>query len=519
MVLAILPVALRLALLPHSPAPTPSGADDFAYLLLGDTLRHFRFANPPHALPEFFEQLFVLQRPTLSSIYPIGQGLVLALGSILFGHPWAGVLVSIAALCSLSYWMLIGWTTPGWALAGGVLAVIEFGPLSYWTNSYWGGAVSAIAGCLVFGALPRLRQRYRHSHALALGAGLGLQLITRPYEFLLLVICVALFFLPALRNIEWHRASNPVPLVALPLACAGALMLFHNRQVTGSWTILPYQLYRYQYGVPTTFTFQPNPIPHQSLNREEDLDYRAQSAIHGPDGETGHAYFERLIYRARFYRFFLLAPLYLAFLAFLLMIREFRFLWVLLTLLVFAAGCNFYPYFYPHYIAAITCLFLLASITGLQRLNEFQLRRNLPGPHMATVLLSICVAHFLFWYTVHASASDQTRSALTRFETWDFINYGDPEGRISIYQELERAPGKQLAFVRYGPQHIFHEWVHNAADIDAAHVVWAHDLGSTENQKLLEYYPNRKAWLVEPDAIPPRLSAYVPEPPSFESAP
>ncbi len=236
-----------------------------------------------------------------------------------------------------------------------------------------------------------------------------------------------------------------------------------------------------------------------------------------PIDEAWQAYFERLLYRARFYRFFLLAPLYLALVAFLVSIREFRFLWVLLTFLVFAAGTNFYPYFYPHYVAAITCLFLLATVRGLQQLNQFQIRLNLPGPEIAALLLSICIAHFLFWYTVHACATDQTRFTLSRFETWDFINYGDPEGRISINQRLERAPGKQLAFVRYGPQHLFHEWVHNAADIDAARVVWAHDLGSAENQKLLEYYPHRKAWLVEPDATPPRLSPYVPKTPSFES--
>src|SRR5581483_83319 len=39
--MAALPAALRLILLPHCPAPTPSGADDFSYLLLADTLRHF----------------------------------------------------------------------------------------------------------------------------------------------------------------------------------------------------------------------------------------------------------------------------------------------------------------------------------------------------------------------------------------------------------------------------------------------------------------------------------------------
>src|SRR5581483_3477862 len=92
--LAALPIALRLMLLPHCPIPTPSGSDDFSYLLLADTLRHFRLANPPHSMTQFFEQIFVLQQPTYSSMYPLGQGLILAIGWLIFGHPWAGVLLS-----------------------------------------------------------------------------------------------------------------------------------------------------------------------------------------------------------------------------------------------------------------------------------------------------------------------------------------------------------------------------------------------------------------------------------------
>ncbi len=93
-----------------------------------------------------------------SRFFRSGQGLILAIGWTIFGHPWAGVALSVGALCALCYWMLRAWTTPGWALVGGLLAVIEFGPLSQWMNSYWGGAVSACAGCLVFGSLPRLRR-------------------------------------------------------------------------------------------------------------------------------------------------------------------------------------------------------------------------------------------------------------------------------------------------------------------------------------------------------------------------
>src|SRR5208337_26553 len=75
LLLAVLPVALRLALLPHHPVPTPDLYDEFGHLLVADTLRHFRLANPAHPLHQFFETFFVIQDPSYSSIYPIGQGL------------------------------------------------------------------------------------------------------------------------------------------------------------------------------------------------------------------------------------------------------------------------------------------------------------------------------------------------------------------------------------------------------------------------------------------------------------
>src|SRR5580698_8452272 len=111
-ILAILPVALRMLLLPHHPVPSPDIYDEFGHLLVADTLRHFRLANPTHPFHQFFETFFVLQEPTYSSIYPVGPGLVLALGRMIFGHPWAGVVISMGAFSSLCYWMLRAWTTP-----------------------------------------------------------------------------------------------------------------------------------------------------------------------------------------------------------------------------------------------------------------------------------------------------------------------------------------------------------------------------------------------------------------------
>src|SRR5579871_3881937 len=367
--LAALPVALRLLLLPHHPVPTPDVYDEFSHLLEADTLRHFRLSNPPHALPQFFETFFVLQEPTYSSIYPIGPGLAVAIGWSLFGLPWAGVLMAAAALCALSYWMLRGWTTPEWALLGGVLAVIEFGPLCTWTNSYWGGSLAAASGCLVFGALPRLRRDGRVRDALLLGVGLALHLLTRQFESLFLFLAVLLFFIPELRTLAGRRgirsaaAQSPVAqgkapappavhpmrpaarlaaVTLLAMLPAVFLTLLQNRMVTGNWTMVPERLSQIQYGVPAALTFEANPVPQRELTPQQAMDYRMQlSFAAGP--ETLTTYFQRLEYRIRFYRFFFLPPLYLAAAAFLTRLRVFRFVWVALTLAIFALGTNFFP--------------------------------------------------------------------------------------------------------------------------------------------------------------------------------
>src|SRR5437870_4165807 len=59
LLLAALPVVLRLALLHHHPVPTPDVYDEFSHLLVADTLRHFRLANPAHPMSRFFETFFV----------------------------------------------------------------------------------------------------------------------------------------------------------------------------------------------------------------------------------------------------------------------------------------------------------------------------------------------------------------------------------------------------------------------------------------------------------------------------
>ena len=501
--LAALPVVLRLTLLRNHPVPTPDLYDEFGHLLVADTLRHWRLANPPHAMHRFFETFFVLQQPTYSSIYPLGNGLMLALGWTILGLPWAGVLLSMAALCGLCYWMLRGWVTPGWALFGGVLAVFEFGPLNQWTNNYWGGAFSAAAGCLVFGALPRLRNGGRLRDGVLLGLGLAMHWLSRPYESIFLLVGVGLFLLLLPRGRGSVRGGAVFAAVAILLPAVG-ITLLQNKRVTGEWTTLPYALSQYQYGVPAALTFQKPPVPHLQLTPQQELDYRMQANFH-PGADTLGSYLARMMFRIRYYRFYFYPPLYLALVAFLVSIRSYRWLWVAITCLVFALGINFFPAFQFHYLAAVVCLFLLMSVKGLERLSR------LPhGKEAVRLMVFLCIAHFAFWYGAHLTDLD-----VMRFDVWDSINHQNPERRIAVAKEIAQMPGKLLVFVRYWPQHIFQdEWVYNGADIDGQRVVWARDLGDSENRQLEHYYGDRKYLLLEPDSRPPRLGPYQAEAPA-----
>jgi len=81
--------------------------------------------------------------------------------------------------------------------------------------------------------------------------------------------------------------------------------------------------------------------------------------------------------------------------------------------------------------------------------------------------------------------------------------------RARVQYRFEELPGKQLAIVRYSPNHSsLDEWVYNAPDIDGSKVVWAREMDAASNLELIHYYSDRTAWLVQPDLDPANVSPY-----------
>ena len=121
--------------------PLPMVHDEFSYLLAADTFAQGRLTNPAHSLWEFFESFHIFHQPTYASKYQPGQGGVLALGIVLFGHPIIGAIISTALAAGATCWMLRGWVPSFWALVGGLLVATHGSLQLAWSMSYWGGSL------------------------------------------------------------------------------------------------------------------------------------------------------------------------------------------------------------------------------------------------------------------------------------------------------------------------------------------------------------------------------------------
>jgi hypothetical protein len=504
--IALFVILLRVSMLWVFPVRPPGVHDEFSYLLAGDTFSHGRLANPPHPMWIFFDTFHVLQQPTYASMYPPAQGAMLALGMI-FGHPWIGVLLSMGIMFGALLWMLQGWLPPQWALLGALLPLFRFGIFSYWMNNYWGGAVPAIAGALVLGALPRIFRNQRPRDALLMGLGVGTLANSRPFEGLVLSVPVALvllYWLVSRRSPSWRVT---LPRVVVPLASVvtvtAAFMLYYNWRVTLNPFLFPHTLDDKLHLTVSNFVWGDQEPPAQYANHQFDVFYNhfvRNQYLHTWESFKQISWHKLTVLQD----FFLGAALTVPFLALPWMLRDRRTRLLITFLALSAAGLFIVVWTNPHYAAPAMPVLFAIVVQLIRHLRRWKIGSRHVGIGLtrAIVVMALAVTPVYF---VQVIQNPYTFYGLR----WGQINWD----RAHITDQLKAMPGQHLVIVRYSPSlHIIHdEWVYNAADIDHSKIVWAREISGVDTKPLLDYFAGRTVWIVEPDAVP-HLIPYSPGP-------
>jgi hypothetical protein len=498
-------LAVRLALLRVLPVPIPGSHDEFSYLLMGDTFAHGRLANPTHPMWRSFETFHVNWLPTYSSMYPPVQGAVLAIGQLL-GAPWIGVLISNAAMCAAILWMLQAWMPVRWALLGAMLAALKLALASYWMNSYWGGAVAAIGGALILGALPRIRNYGRIRDALLLALGVAILANSRPYEGLLFCAPVAAWL------IYWLAGGVPSKLpratrvrrvlapIALAIALTAAFMAFYNSHTTGRALLFPYALNLRTYVTGPIFLWQHAKPPLHYNNQQFEDFYNGWERTDYQHTAAGILAVSLLKWhRLRSVFLWPAAAILLPALFFTRCDRRVRFLWI--VLLIATPGIFAVVWSNPHYASPLTCVIFALLVQAMRHLRAWRPLSRPIGAALSRAIVILLVMQMIA--DVRARQCDEL--------AW---TCGGDSSREAILQQLNNLPGKHLIMVRYEADHNIHdEWVFNGAEIDSAKVLWARELDAQQNAALFAYFNDRIIWLVDPEVDNLELLPY-PQAPS-----
>ena len=560
-------ILARVALLPWLHVPQPKVHDEFSYLLAADTFAHGRLTSPPHPLWMFFDTFHVIQHPTYASMYPPGQGLVLAAGKIL-GLPWIGALLSVAAMCMAFTWMLQGWVDPEWALLGGVLVWTRFAIFSYWVNSYWGGAVAATGAALVLGAFARIREKEHLRDAILFGLGAGILALSRPLEGVI-------FFAPFGLVLTWwafrckvpERRSRLLRVALVPaslvLACFAGFIGYYNLRVTGSPLIFPHFIENRMITT-AVFLWQPNKPPIAYANPQfDDFYHNFMPSLYQ---KSCAAAVGQWWYKAGdFWEFFLGPALSVPFLALPWVLKQRR-NWVLVFQAALSAlGLWVVVWYHPHYAAPLMATVFVLMLQAMSALCGWQVfgRRLGVGLVRLVVLFSLLIglvyfaqadfpkAAALFEALSRHAAGALLASALALLllrlataravrgagwllasveflvvvgimlqicvvqrnlspDNFPYVDDVNEPFRKPVEDQLNALPGEHLVLVRYSKNHNSgEEYVYNGADIDHSKIVWTREIPGMDPAPLLQYFRNRDVWLYEPDEDDSTVQPYA----------
>jgi hypothetical protein len=484
----------RIAMLNTNPLPQPRVADEFGYLLAADTYSHFRLTNPTPPLWHHFETIHQFMVPTYMAKFPPGQGLVLALGVLIFHSAAIAVILSSAAMAAALCWQLQDMVPPVWALWGGLLAAIRIGTISYWSDTYWSGSVAAFAGCVLLGSVSRWAKRPAMPIALLAAVSSVLVVASRPFEGALLVM-------GSLAYLAWNRRRSLLAVFSLGTVApfAGVVVLaavaaaINNYVVTGHVALFPYAWHSQQYSITPALLFQKAPASAKVWrNNGQRLIHLVWERTIYDDQRTSAGYVVSLIGEkfGRYGRFFLgpsLMPLLLGIPLALIRRKDRSFLMLLWAVLIVV---TLETWTYPHYLAPMLGVIYFLLILSARYLRTWSRARGI-----GVVLVRAVGLTCFFSLSLRLFLAPVDNLSAPAWEGSAPVDWGRPH----VLDRLNQEPGNHLVLVDYrfaAGQINYNEWVFNSADLASQKIIWAHRMEPQESDRDLEcFFADRQPWL------------------------
>ena len=471
--------------------PIPQTHDEFGHLLAADTFLNGRIANPTPFSPSHFEYFHILLTPVYAAKFPPLQGMFLAAGTFLTGLPVAGIWLSSIASNVAVYWLLRYFFSPGWSLYGSFLWIAA--PLNIkWCDSYWGAHAAVIGGALSAGAFFRFITHGKLTNLLLWGAGIFLLFNSRLYEGAILTGLLLSWWIVDLsktKNAGRRHLQSVAVFLVLILANIGWLS-FYNYSITQDPMRLPYSLHHSQYHQVPLFIFQSPDDPKAAvppiIKKLDEAWVTKFQRDHKDPASTLLSVGERI-------------PAYF------LWLTNSPFLLILFLIGLWGFVSDRAEYFGTQNVVLLACY--LAALL----LTTFMGDRFL-GPIVGIAFVSMTVgARLLFRATQFARpllltlpfvvggafllgtyAQEQKKIPLQQIED-------NLQSRQQIIDRLTAQGGDHLVFVDAGEANLADTrfYVYNNADIEAARIIWAHDLNPSANRDLIDHHEGRRIWLLK----------------------
>jgi hypothetical protein len=290
-----------------------------------------------------------------------------------------------------------------------------------------------------------------------------------------------------------------MPLIAV-VALTLAWMGYYNYRLTGNALLMPHVLNTRTYHSAQPFLWQ-EPLPALQYRNQQFEDFYngwERENYHRGLADAARVSWEK-IFRGGVNYFWMGLLLILPGIPYALRDRKMRL--PLVALAIVLIGVFSVVWSAAHYAAPILCVLLLLIVQSVRHLRTMRWRGRPLGLALSRALM-ICLVLDAGIYAARGVCDPLF---------WPCE--GDPS-HATIETKLEHTPGKHLILVRYtDDEHNIHDdWVYNGAEINGAKVLWARELDDAkQNAKLLDYFKDRKIWLVTPDTDNTFLEPYSPK--------